>query len=243
MRRQNGLQNSMGTSGEDTAQAPSDTNSPEFGKVGSSSSALGPTAGVATDPSSAEPDSAGNSNNDAASSGRGTSDGASRSHIQAAAETAQTSSGASTARMHAPSQSAMPLLLRSNSADTVGMSRQPHRIVGFEVLNHSKGDANGTDSQRPMSSRPESRRSERAATFVALEKQYITRGVQTSAPAAPPVAASCTRHPSLRCFTHLSTYDRFVVPEDSFTDKCGRGKLIGKSFYSRRIRNAISTYI
>ncbi|KAL8447173.1 hypothetical protein Emag_004439 [Eimeria magna] len=152
-----------------------------------------------------------------------------RDHPHPTAEAAQPLSRASGAAVgaHAGAYPVVPQLLRSNSAEPVGMSRQQFQKMGVDQSAASRGDPNAPDYQRPMSSRPDTRRSERISSFVALDKQFTTRMVQTSAPPAPPVAAACTRHPPLRSFSHLPPFDRFVVPEDSFTEKCGRGALIG----------------
>ncbi|KAL8438730.1 hypothetical protein Efla_003401 [Eimeria flavescens] len=125
-----------------------------------------------------------------------------------------------------------PLQPRSNSSEPAGpvKKQQQSRMHADQVEAPLKNDAAAADaSQRLLAFKLEARRSERvfSSSLLAAERQFTSRMVQTSAPAPPPVAASCTRHPSLRSFSHLASYDRFVVPEDSFTDKCGRGKLIG----------------
>ncbi|KAL8435068.1 hypothetical protein ACSSS7_002738 [Eimeria intestinalis] len=151
-------------------------------------------------------------------------------HSLSPAEAVQPSSWASAAAAagtHAGPHPAVPQLLRSNSAEPARASRQHFHKMGVDQPAASRGDPNASDYQRPMASRPDSRRAERISSFVALDKQFTTRMVQTSAPPAPPVAAACTRHPPLRSFSHLPPFDRFVVPHDSFTEKCGRGALIG----------------
>lgn len=220
----NGLRDPVGAADEEEANAPSESSPTESDNVKPNTSGPATSGSVPADTLSAAASPANYTNNDSAPSRRDMTASGPRNTAHSSAEAAKASSGGGTATGHA-FQPTTPLRAYSNSAETFGVSRQPHRIVGFEQLNPSKVEI--TDSHRPMSSRQESRRSERAPTFVAFDKPVSSRGVQTSAPAIAPVAASCTRHPPLRCFSHLATYDRFVVPEDSFTDKCGRGKLIG----------------
>lgn len=220
----NGLRDPAGAAVDEQAKAPPSSSPTESDNVESKSPGPAASGGVSPDTVSAVGRPASNTPSGSAPSRRDVADSGPRNAAHPTADTTQAFSRGVTATGHV-SQPATPLLAYSNSAETLGVYRQSHRIVGFEQLNPSKAEV--TDAHRPMSSRQESRRSERASTFAALDKQVSSRGVQTSAPAMAPVAASCTRHPPLRCFVHLSTYDRFVVPEDSFTDKCGRGKLIG----------------
>ncbi|XP_026191566.1 uncharacterized protein LOC113146935 [Cyclospora cayetanensis] len=230
-------QHPTGSAGDGAAETPQDSSSLEL-------KAHHVTVTVPECPSSAasafpasEP-AVGRSSQDAATAttGREIPGAAARSPSFAARESVSTSSGDSSARLRgeclsAAPPSGVPVPLRSTSADSPVVSRVPHqRVVSFEHPNHSKGDSTAADAGRVIPpSRPDSRRAERAGNSAAAEKQYTTRGVQTSVPAVPPVGASCTRHPPLRAFSHLPAYDRCVVPEDSFTDKCGRGKLIGEA--------------
>ncbi|KAL8272845.1 hypothetical protein Esti_003232 [Eimeria stiedai] len=235
-----GLEDSAYSAVDGAAAAPSDRIFLESGREDSPWPSSGAPGGVFGGRASRGSASFSSSSTDRASGNQLQSRRASahRDHAHpTAAEAAQPSSGASAASVgaHAGSHPAVPQLLRSSSAEPVRVPRQHSHKMGVDQSAASRGDPNASDYQRPMSSRPDTRRTERMSSFLALDKHFTTRVVQTSAPPAPPVAAACTRHPSLRSFSHLPPFDRFVVPEDSFTEKCGRGALIGEFLLTTRI--------